>query len=600
MEKTTSSNKKEWQDIKVLLEDLDQLHITKVYDEKSEEEKQKLVEQINYLEDVYPGGLKEYNKRAKVLLNDSKNQVNPFSNYIPSVPEGVNLKIGSDSFLEYEKLGLALLQYTGFVLVAGGLGERLGYDDIKIGIPAELVTGRTYLEIYIDYIKAYEDRVKSNNQTLAEDWFIPLCIMTSDDTYKGTKKLLEDRKNFNLKENQITIIKQEKVPALINNDCHMALIEGQYVIETKPSGHGAVHTLLHNSKTISDWKTKGKKYVVFFQDTNALIFNVIPSALGVSEKDGLMVNSITVPRKPGEAVGAICKLTDQTNNKSITVNVEYNQLDSLLKAKYNPLGDVANNEGFSDFPGNINVLIFELNSYNQVLERTKGLMPEFVNPKYADETFTKFKSPTRLESMMQDYPRLLEGEKVGFTNYERWFSFSACKNNLKEGIEKVKKGLPAETAFSVEQDIYNCNVKILRDVLKKLEISENEPHKESVIINKDIKIEFEPKLLILPSFAIGLKELNDKIKDKIILSNNSTLILMGRNSRVGSLCLDGFLSASSLDLSGENMFMDKRRLIYVPLEEVSDKNQIKSYESIRGYVLSMRSGSTSTCKCAGH
>lgn len=27
-----------------------------------------------------------------------------------------------------------------FVLVAGGLGERLGYDGIKIGIPIELVT----------------------------------------------------------------------------------------------------------------------------------------------------------------------------------------------------------------------------------------------------------------------------------------------------------------------------------------------------------------------------------------------------------------------------------------------------------------------------
>ena len=36
------------------------------------------------------------------------------------------------------------------------------------------------------------------------------------------------------------------------------------------------------------------------------------------------------------------------------------------------------------------------------------MMPEFVNPKYADSMKTKFKKPTRLETMMQDYPRLLE------------------------------------------------------------------------------------------------------------------------------------------------------------------------------------------------
>lgn len=34
-------------------------------------------------------------------------------------------------------------------------------------------------------------------------------------------------------------------------------------------------------------------------------------------------------------------------------------------------------------------------------------MPEFVNPKYTDGTKTKFKSPTRLECMMQDYPKSL-------------------------------------------------------------------------------------------------------------------------------------------------------------------------------------------------
>lgn len=82
--------------------------------------------------------------------------------------------------------------------------------------------------------------------------------------------------------------------------------------------------------------------------------------------------------------------------------MEYNQLDPLLRSSGFPEGDVNDpNTGFSPFPGNINQLLFALRPYVEVLERTKGAMPEFVNPKYKDSTKTDFKSPTRLECMMQ-------------------------------------------------------------------------------------------------------------------------------------------------------------------------------------------------------
>jgi hypothetical protein len=69
--------------------------------------------------------------------------------------------------------------------------------------------------------------------------------------------------------------------------------------------------------------------------------------------------------------------------------------------------------------------------YAATLNRTQGNIPEFVNPKYADAAKTTFTKPTRLECMMQDYPKLLEADaKVGFTQLERWVSFSAVKNNV--------------------------------------------------------------------------------------------------------------------------------------------------------------------------
>jgi len=125
----------------------------------------------------------------------------------------------------------------------------------------------------------------------------------------------------------------------------------------------------------------------------------------------LEVNSITVPRKPGEAVGAICKLKSKKTGKSLTLNVEYNQLGSLLKGP-----EKTDQEGYSIYPGNINCLIFSLEEYNKNLQTSKGLISEFINPKYADATKTLFKSSSRIESMMQDYPKLLESDaRVGIT-----------------------------------------------------------------------------------------------------------------------------------------------------------------------------------------
>lgn len=105
----------------------------------------------------------------------------------------------------------------------------------------------------------------------------------------------------------------------------------------------------------------------------------------------------------------------------MTVNVEYNQLDPLLRStvEYSN-GDVADASGHSPFPGNINCLVLGIDRYCTVLGETQGVVSEFVNPKYADATKTTFKSATRLECMMQDYPVLLPSDaKVGFTQCDR-------------------------------------------------------------------------------------------------------------------------------------------------------------------------------------
>ena len=561
-----------------LLKELNQIEIIEKYKISNEEEKKNFIEQFNYLEKATPGGIKDYIKRAKILLEESKNNINPFKDYTPEVPLGFDIKVGSDQFYELDKLGFEQIENTVFVLVAGGLGERLGYPDIKIGIETDLITKRKFIEIYIEYIKAFENRIKKNKKK-DENWFIPLCIMTSDDTHNKTLELLNKNKNFGLKENQISIIKQEKCPAILDNECHLALIKDKLILETKPHGHGDIHYLLYKSEKVKNWIKEGKKYLVLFQDTNILSFNCIPSSIGTSIKLNLDINSICVPRKPKDAIGAICKLVKK-DGTSITNNVEYNQLDSLLKEKYNKEGDVPNKDGISDFPGNINIIIFKLDTYIKALEETKGLIPEFVNPKYTDETRTKFKSPTRLECLMQDLPKLLKnGENVGFTSFERWFCFSACKNNLKDACNKLKKNQSPESAFSIEQDIFIYNKKIL-EIIGKLEIDQTE--KENELNIEECKIKFGPKIIIYPEFAPTVTELRDKLlkmKKKIKMTNNSTLILKKDVNIEEGINLDGFYEVEKDEKMVE--CNNKKNIIYIELKE----NEGKIYEKIRGYTI---------------
>ena len=234
--------------------------------------------------------------------------------------ELVKYDYGTPDFVAAETRGLANVKNCAFVLVAGGLGERLGYSDIKLSLPVQSLTEQCYLELYVQQILAFEAHATAANGGVKVAP-LPLAIMTSDDTHAKTVALLVEKKNFGAAEGQVTIIKQEKVPSLVDNEAHFAM-EAPYVIETKPHGHGDVHALLHTSGLARKWDAEGRTHLVFFQDTNALCFTVTIAALGASVEHGFHVNSICIPRKAKDAVGAIARLRHTTTGKVIVVNVE--------------------------------------------------------------------------------------------------------------------------------------------------------------------------------------------------------------------------------------------------------------------------------------
>ena len=306
-----------------LLKGLNQVHIITKYNSSTKKEQQAFINQFNQLDKVCRGGIKDYLKRAKILLEESKNKINNFKETKIEIPDNIpHIEIGTPLFFELEQLGFNHLKETVFVLVAGGLGERLGYTGIKIGLQIDLITLRTYIEVYTDFIRAYEKRIRKSEQ-LPQEWYIPFCIMTSGDTHEQTISLLKEHNNYGMKPDQISIVRQNKIPAIIDNECHLALQPNTLLIETKPHGHGDIHYLLYHSRKAEEWISKGKKYMVQFMDTNALSFNCIPASIGASVKYNYDVNSIVVPRRPKDEIGIICRI-NRKDGTSVIQNVEYN------------------------------------------------------------------------------------------------------------------------------------------------------------------------------------------------------------------------------------------------------------------------------------
>ena len=155
----------------------------------------------------------------------------------------------------YEDEGLKELHKTGFVLIAGGLGERLGYSGIKVDLPVCTIEDNyCYLKYYAQYVLACKDRALPFVPDEQRAGFhVPFCIMTSDDTHDRTVQLLQKNNYFGLGKANVDIVKQENVPALMDNNAKIAFEPHTGKIITKPHGHGDIHNLLYDSGVAKKW-----------------------------------------------------------------------------------------------------------------------------------------------------------------------------------------------------------------------------------------------------------------------------------------------------------------------------------------------------------
>ena len=218
-------------------------------------------EVVEQMKNTYPGGLSGYVNRAKELLKKRGGTITTTTTNIEQEQEQYKKKkrnltlpkhrVDVDVFNNHSKnldqlsRGNYLAGHkTAFVLVAGGLGERLGAQSLKISLPVHTLPQHQqqqnilypdqdcFLHHYISWMKycatscgdSVSGTAGGGGAQADASSFPHLIIMTSEDTDDRTRQLLELNNYFGIPNPQqrVHLLKQTAVPCVCDNDGKLA------------------------------------------------------------------------------------------------------------------------------------------------------------------------------------------------------------------------------------------------------------------------------------------------------------------------------------------------------------------------------------------
>ena len=368
-----------YSEAKAKLEKYGQEQLLRYYDELSDSEKQALLDQIDSAD------------MSVVSYYDKRGEVAPAGHIEPlAAMELDEIRKRSD---EFRRIGLDAIRAgkVGAVLLAGGMGTRLGSDNPKgmynIGITKEVYIFQRIIENLLDVVNE------------AESW-IHLFIMTSEKNNEATVNFLREKKFFGYNEEYVTFFTQEMAPAVDYNG--KIFLETKSRMATSPNGNGGWFSSMLRCDVVKIAKEAGIEWLNTFAVDNVLQRIADPVFVGATINSGCTVGAKVVKKNaPDERVGVIC-LKD--NHPSI---VEYYELtDELMNAK-NEKGEPAYYFG---------VILNYLFRLDELISIAKDKMPLYIVEKkisYYDDALGKTVKPEKpngykFETLVLDMIQLSE------------------------------------------------------------------------------------------------------------------------------------------------------------------------------------------------
>ncbi len=185
---------------------------------------------------------------------------------------------------------------VGVVIVAGGQGTRLGFDQPKGMFPVGPVSGRTLFEFFADALRATSARYNVR---------IPLYLMTSPLTHEETIRYWSDNHFLGLPREDVRIFCQGTMPAV---DAHSGklLLAAKDSLALSPDGHGGTVAALEKSGCFDDAQARGVDLLSYIQVDNPLVSLCDANLLGHHLMSGSeMTTQVVRKRYAEEKVGNV-------------------------------------------------------------------------------------------------------------------------------------------------------------------------------------------------------------------------------------------------------------------------------------------------------
>lgn len=150
---------------------------------------------------------------------------------------------------------------VGVVLVAGGMGSRLGFEHPKGMLPVGAVSEHSLLQIFFERIVALKRRYGVS---------IPLYLMTSDSTHDETREFLNEHDWFGLDPDDVRLFRQGTLPT-IDAKTRRLLLDGPGKLTSCPDGHGGLLDAARKNGCFDDMARRGLDVLFYGQMDNPLL-----------------------------------------------------------------------------------------------------------------------------------------------------------------------------------------------------------------------------------------------------------------------------------------------------------------------------------------
>lgn len=218
---------------------------------------------------------------------------------------------------------------VGAVLLAGGMGTRLGSDNPKgmfdIGITKPVYIFQRIIRNLLDVVDQ------------SGTW-IHLFVMTSDKNHEATTSFFKEQNYFTYHPDYIHFFRQEMAPA--TDYAGKVYLEEKHKLATSPNGNGGWFSSLKKAGLLTLIHQSGIQWLNVFAVDNVLQRIADPCFIGATIEKNCKVGAKVVRKNdPDEKVGVMCL---EDGHPSI---VEYYEQTEQLRNTKDANGDPAYNFG---------------------------------------------------------------------------------------------------------------------------------------------------------------------------------------------------------------------------------------------------------------